>query len=151
LSFNRHKNHVAPIIELMLFRNLELRVRKQRMSSVSTELQDMPAASPSPAKAAKPKKEKKKPAQESSTFVGRIADLEVSSTEATAQCVFHLKGKKTAAKQSFSIPANDRNLNDQLLQTALFSFANQVKVHISAKPGTDTRLTVSAIKLSQKH
>jgi hypothetical protein len=152
LSFNRNKNHVAPIIELMLFRKIELRVRKQRMSSVSTELQDMPAASPSPAKAAKPKKEKKKPAQESSTFVGRIADLEVSSTEATApQCVFHLKGKKTTAKQSFSIPATDPNLNSLLLQTALFSFANQIKVHISAKPGNGNRLTVSAIKLSQKH
>jgi hypothetical protein len=122
------------------------------MTSVSTDLQETPAASPSPAKAAKPKKEKKKTAQEKSTFVGRIADLEVSSAEATApHCVFHLKGKKTTAKQSFSIPANDPSLNGLLLQTALFSFANQIKVHISAKLGNDNRLTVNAIKLSQKH
>jgi hypothetical protein len=122
------------------------------MTSVSTELQEAPPASTNAVKAAKPKKEKKKPAAEKSTFVGRIADLEVSTTEAAApQCIFHLKGKKSTEKQNFSIPATDPSLNGLLLQTALFSFANQIKVQISAKLGNDNRLTVNSIKLSQKH
>jgi hypothetical protein len=122
------------------------------MTPVSTELPEAETVPSVPVKAAKPKKEKKKPTEEKSTFVGRIADLEVSTTEAAApQCIFHLKGKKTGAKKSFSIPATDPSLNGLLLQTALFSFANQIKVHISAKPGNDNQLTVDSIKLSQKH
>jgi hypothetical protein len=122
------------------------------MTVVSTELHETESVLPVPGKAAKPKKEKKIPNTEKSTFVGRIADLEVSTTGASeTQCIFHLKGKKSGAKQSFSITGADVILNSLLLQTALISFANQIKVHISAKPSHDNQLTVSSIKISQKH
>ena len=127
------------------------------MSSESTEEQEVSAAPMTPAKAVKPKQDnkkekKKKPAADKMTFVGRIADLKVSMPEAAApQCIFHLKGKKAAAKKSFSIPSADRGLNSLLLQTALFSFANQIKVHVSTTPSVGDVHAVRSIKLSQKN
>ena len=126
------------------------------MSSESTEEQEVSAVPPTPVKAVKSKqdnkKEKKKPAADKMTFVGRIADLEVSMPEAAApHCIFRLKGKKAAAKQSFSIPSADHGLNSLLLQTALFSFANQIKVHVATTPSVGDVHAVRSIKLSQKN